>query len=55
MKKYIYTYLYITESLCCTPETNTTLYINYTLIKIKKQVVCLESLHQHELKSSEER
>ena len=25
-----------TDSLCCTPETNTTLWINYTLIKIKE-------------------
>ena len=30
-KKYMY--IYVTESLCCTPETNTTLYINYTSIK----------------------
>ena len=29
-------YMYITESLCCTPETNRTLYINYTSIKKKK-------------------
>ena len=27
------TYICVTESLCCTPETNTTLYINYTSIK----------------------
>ena len=26
-------YVCITESLCCTPETNTTLLINYTSIK----------------------
>ena len=38
MKKYIYVYTYIaiptksTESLCYTPETNTTLYINYISI-----------------------
>ena len=34
---YIYThthaYTLITELLCCTPETNTTFYINYTSIK----------------------
>ena len=24
---------YITESLCCIPETNTVLYINYTSVK----------------------
>ena len=30
---YIYIYTYITESLCCRPETNTTLYVNYTSIK----------------------
>ena len=30
----------ITESLCCAPETNTTLYINYTPIKfIKKKFI----------------
>ena len=28
---------YITESLYCTPETNTTLQINYISIKIKKK------------------
>ena len=27
-----YIYICITESLCCTPETNTTLLINYTPI-----------------------
>ena len=26
-------YICITESLCCTPETTTTLYINYTPIQ----------------------
>ena len=26
-----------TESLCCTPETNTVLYINYTSIKKRKE------------------
>ena len=26
-------YTYITESLCCTAETNAALYINYTSIK----------------------
>ena len=29
-------YIYITESLCCTLETNTTLQINYTSIKRKE-------------------
>ena len=33
----IYIYIYISESLCCTPETNTTLQSNYTSIK-KKQI-----------------
>ena len=28
---------YITESFCCTPKINTTLLINYTLIKINKK------------------
>ena len=30
---YEYMYVYKTESLCCTPKTNTTLWINYTSIK----------------------
>ena len=30
---YIYRERYITESLCCIPETNTVLYINYTSVK----------------------
>ena len=29
---YVYIHIYITELFGCTPETNTTLYINYTLI-----------------------
>ena len=32
---YIYIYIYIYESLCYTPETNSTLQINYTSIKKK--------------------
>ena len=28
-----YIYIYIAESLCCTPEANTILHINYTSIK----------------------
>ena len=28
-----HTHIYLTESLCCTPETHTTLEINYTRIK----------------------
>ena len=32
------TYVYITEPLCCTPQTPTALQINYTSIKKKKQV-----------------
>ena len=32
MKK-IYMYAFVTKSLCCTPETNTTLYLNCTPIK----------------------
>ena len=27
------------ESLCCTPETNTTLYVNYTSIKTTTQII----------------
>ena len=41
-KEYIYYILYIiyiTESLCCTPETNTTLYISYNSIIFKKDQV----------------
>ena len=30
-------YIYITESLGCTPDSNTTLLINYTSIKKKKK------------------
>ena len=30
---YIYMYVCITESLCCRAEINTTLSINYTLVK----------------------
>ena len=33
------TYVCITESLCCTPETNTTLYFNYTSIKKRKKTI----------------
>ena len=32
--------IYITESLCCIAEINTTLYINYTSIKFKKKYKC---------------
>ena len=35
-KGYEKEYICITESLCCTAEINTTLYINYTLIKLQK-------------------
>ena len=35
MKKNIY--MYITESLCCVVEANTTLYIIYTLINFFKK------------------
>ena len=31
---YMYIYACVTESLCCTPETNMTLEINYTSIKM---------------------
>ena len=36
-KKYVFTDMCITESPCCTPETNTILQINYISIKIKKK------------------
>lgn len=29
---YIYTYIFIIDSLCCVPETNTTLLVDYTPI-----------------------
>ena len=29
-KEYIYIYMFVTESLCSTPETNIILQINYT-------------------------
>ena len=32
---YIYIHIYINESLWGTPETNKTVYINYTPIKLK--------------------
>ena len=34
MKKYIC--IWIAESLCCTPETNTTLWVSYNSIEKKK-------------------
>ena len=37
LKKNMYTHTHIHESLHCTPETHTTLEINYTSIK-KKQI-----------------
>ena len=45
--QHIHGYVYITESLCCTPETNTTLWINYTSIKTerkKKEKLLLKSV-----------
>ena len=33
----VYIYICISESLCCTTETNTTSYINYISIKLKKK------------------
>ena len=33
-KEYIYTYIYIADSLCYTAETNRTLQMNYTPIKL---------------------
>ena len=37
-KEFMYRCVCITESLCCTPETNTALLINYTSIEKKKKV-----------------
>ena len=40
--------VHITDSLCCTPEMNTTLYINYTPTKTKKEKRCIEPIvHLH--------
>ena len=36
----MYTYIYITGSLCYTPETNTILQINYTSMKKKNIALC---------------
>ena len=35
-RNYIFLDMYVTESLCCIPETNTTLKINYISINILK-------------------
>ena len=35
MEKNLNIYIYMSESLCCTPETNTTLWFNYTSLKEK--------------------
>lgn len=37
----------VVESLCCTPIMNTTLYANYTSMKIKKKKVGVTILHPH--------
>ena len=38
----------ITDSLCCTLETNTILYINYTPVKIlKKYYICIEKIKRY--------
>ena len=34
----------MTDSLCCTPETNTTLLVNYTPIKLKKKKQILKQI-----------
>ena len=36
----------MTDSLCCTPETNTTLLVNYTPIKLKKKKANPEANHK---------
>ena len=36
-KKNGYIFTCMTDSICCTPETNTTLKVNYTPIKFKKK------------------
>ena len=38
-KVYIHTLTYRTETLCCTPETNTTLYINHISIKKERNYI----------------
>ena len=37
LKKNVYTYTGITESLCCVGEINTTLQINYALVEGRKE------------------
>ena len=41
-----HTYIWITESFCCTPETNTTLLIDYTTIYNKN----LKKKHSYSMK-----
>ena len=39
----------IVESLYCTPETNITLYVNYTLIKTNKKDIIINSVMKNVL------
>ena len=41
--KYIYVSVYINESLCYIPKTNTTLQINYPSIKIIKKAITINT------------
>ena len=44
-------YMYITQSLCCTPETGITLQINDTSIKDKIKYCCVSRACSHSLLS----
>ena len=41
----------VTESLCCTLETNTNLQVNYASIKVVKNIVCKVIISQFVMKN----
>ena len=41
----------VTESLCCTLETNTNLQVNYASIKVIKNIVCKVIISQFVMKN----
>ena len=46
--KYMHSDIYISESLCCTPETNTALGINYTLIQKNPKMKTVNNFMSHQ-------
>ena len=42
----VYTYI---KSLCCTPETNTELYVNYISVNLEKNQVLKTKTKQHHI------